>query len=239
MYPIFLDTETTGLGPQDRLVQLAYKNRRSGEVVNELFNPSVPIPFSAMAVHHITQEMVANKPAFKESPVKASLQGLLDEGILVAHNAPYDMMILANDGVITKRFIDTCRVARHTVESESYQLQYLRYALNLPAVGVAHDALGDITILEALFDHLSTCVQKKFKITDTNEVLQKMEQLSVMPCLLMKFTFGKYVGRTYEEIAKNDRGYLEWLRNSECSKPLKEQNEDLVYTLKIHLGTLV
>ncbi|MBW2635869.1 MAG: 3'-5' exonuclease, partial [Deltaproteobacteria bacterium] len=39
---IFLDTETTGTGPDDRLCQIAFKNE-DGLVVDELFNPGMPI----------------------------------------------------------------------------------------------------------------------------------------------------------------------------------------------------
>ncbi|MFH0820589.1 MAG: hypothetical protein V1908_02335, partial [Candidatus Peregrinibacteria bacterium] len=52
------------------------------------------------------------------------------------------------------------------------------------------------------------------------------------------FAFGKYRGKTFEEIAQNDMGYLNWLFNSETSKPATEQNENLVYTLKFYLNLL-
>jgi len=64
---IFLDTETTGTSEKDRLCQLAYK-LETGEIVNELFKPPLPIAIEAMSIHHITNEMVAGQPAFKESP---------------------------------------------------------------------------------------------------------------------------------------------------------------------------
>jgi DNA polymerase-3 subunit epsilon len=61
---IFLDTETTGTGPDDRLCQIAFKTGQ-GTIVNELFNPGKPIAIEAMAVHHITNEMVKDKPPFR------------------------------------------------------------------------------------------------------------------------------------------------------------------------------
>jgi DNA polymerase III epsilon subunit-like protein len=39
---IFLDTETTGNGPDDRLCQIAFKPE-NGQAVCELFNPGRPI----------------------------------------------------------------------------------------------------------------------------------------------------------------------------------------------------
>ena len=48
---IFLDTETTGNGPADRLCQIAFKTE-GGLTVNELFNPGMPITIDGMTVHH-------------------------------------------------------------------------------------------------------------------------------------------------------------------------------------------
>ncbi len=58
---IFLDTETTGTGLDDRLCQIAFKPE-DGLAVCELFNPGMPISIDAMAVHHITNKMVQEYP---------------------------------------------------------------------------------------------------------------------------------------------------------------------------------
>ena len=69
---IYLDTETTGPGPTDRLCQIAFKTE-DGLTANELFNPGMPISIDAMTVHHITNEMVQDKAscqsAFKIDPL--------------------------------------------------------------------------------------------------------------------------------------------------------------------------
>ena len=75
---IFLDTETTGTEKEDRLCQLAYKTEK-GEIINQLFKPPLPIAIEPMCVHHITNEMVADKPAFKGSPGYQKLVGLLSD----------------------------------------------------------------------------------------------------------------------------------------------------------------
>ena len=63
---IYLDTETTGAGPDDRLCQIAFKPE-VGPTTSELFNPGMPIAIDAMSIHHITNKMVENKPPFKGS----------------------------------------------------------------------------------------------------------------------------------------------------------------------------
>ncbi len=75
---IFLDTETTGIEKEYRLCQLAYKTE-TGEIVNELFKPSLLIAIEAMSIHHITNEMVEDKPAFKDSSEYQKLATLFND----------------------------------------------------------------------------------------------------------------------------------------------------------------
>lgn len=241
---LFLDTETTGLQPTDRLCQLAYKIRKAdGESLDEpecaLFRPPVPISFEAMAVTHITNEMVAEKESFAESATKKLLEDFND-CVLVAHNAPFDASMLAREGLNFPVYIDTLRVARHLIDLPQHNLQYLRYALDLRVHGTAHSAQGDVNVLVALFDHLLAIVMLR-QVREQEEkmtVVQAVDQmitLTNLPVLLKSFTFGKYIGKTFEEVAKLDRQYLVWLRNSEMSKLPTEQNEDMLHTLKTYL----
>ncbi len=233
---IILDTETTGLDEKSRLVQLAYKNLKTGTLVNEYFKPPILISFGAMATHHITNEMVADKPAFANSSVKAELTKLFQNDILVAHNALFDIGILKNEGVAVSRFIDTLRVAKHLINSERYDLQYLRYFLDFNVkIATAHDALGDILILEKLFEHLINIIETKLGLKSDEDIHTKLIELTNTPVLLDKISFGKYKGKSFAQINQIDSGYLEWLYNSESKKDQREQNEELIYTLKKHL----
>jgi hypothetical protein len=83
---IYLDTETTGTGPADRLCQISFKTEEDA-AVDELFNPGLPISIDAMTVHHITNEMVRDKPPFRNSDAWRKLQDLVnsDGNIMVAH----------------------------------------------------------------------------------------------------------------------------------------------------------
>lgn len=232
---LFVDTETTGLQPTDRLCQVAYKLLKpEGENFDEpevcFFRPPVPISFEAMAVHHITNEMVAEKEPFMESPTKKLLEGLLDS-ILVAHNAKFDVDMLEREGLKFPVFIDTLRVARHLIDAPNHQLQYLRYALDLNVRGTAHDAQGDVNVLVGLFNHLLGLL----KDMSVQQAVDKMVTLTNLPVLLKRFTFGKHEGKSFEDVAKTDRQYLLWLYNSEMGKMESDRNEDMVHTLKFYL----
>ena len=132
---IFLDTETTCTKPDDKLCQIAFKPE-NGPVVCELFNPGKPISIDAMAIHHITEKMVADKPPFKESDAYAKLQKLVSDinNVIVAHNAKFDMQMLQKEGIDTQRVICTIKLARYLDKNgviPKYNLQYLRYYLGL------------------------------------------------------------------------------------------------------------
>ena len=178
---IYLDTETTDSDENARLVQLAYKNTATGEKVNEYFKPPHPISFGAMVVHHVTNKMVEDKPIFDESEQKQKIIELLKENILVAHNALFDMRILKNEGVETNKYIDTLRVARHIIDSESYGLQYLRYFLDFDIEASAHDAWGDILVLESLFEYLKMQVAEQYSLASKDDIIDKMLELTQMP----------------------------------------------------------
>lgn len=232
---IFLDTEATGNEPdKDRISQVCYK---MGDAIRtEYFKPPVPISVKAMAVTHITNKMVEDKPAFIGSDMQQELQKLLAENILVAHNAPFDIAMLKNEEVETPHFIDTLRVARH-LDTDAvipeYNLQYLRYYLDLDVPGAnAHDAEGDVLVLEALFNRLKKKVEETYPDTDP---IKKMQEISSTPTLMRKFTFGKHKGKLVEEVVKTDRGYLEWLHNQKIQDGVEGQDDDWLYTLEHYL----
>jgi len=97
---VFLDTETTGTGPEDRLCQIAFKPE-GGPAVCKLFNPGMPISVDAMAIHHITNRMVQGKPFFRGSETHTQLQKLTgnERTVIVAHNARFDVDMLNKEGI--------------------------------------------------------------------------------------------------------------------------------------------
>jgi len=222
---VFLDTETTGLTDKDRLVQIAYKVWKTDEEGVELFKPpaGVELSYEATSVHHITRAMVSDKPLFGESKMKKRLQELFEQGaIMVAHNALFDMGIISLEGLKPQKHICTLKIARYLdekAELTNHKLQYLRYAYELDVDGKAHDAEGDVMVLEKLFEYFLK-----------NLSLEKMIEISSMPSLIRRFSFGKYSGDLVMDVLKKDRGYLEWfLKTKQEASPL---DEDWVYTLK-------
>ncbi|MDP9249503.1 MAG: exonuclease domain-containing protein [bacterium] len=232
---VFFDTETTGNEQKDFLVQIAFKHE--GEIFSGLYKPEIKIPPEASAVHHITNKMVADKPTFKESTDQPIIKKLFEaeDSIVVAHNAPFDLMIIEKEDIKPQKFICTLRVARE-LDAEGkiarYNLQYLRYLLDLDVEATAHDALGDVLVLEKLFERLKNKIIAEEKLSE-EEALVKMVEISSHPSLFRTITFGKHNGKKIEDVAKTDRGYLEWLLAQKLESGQME--EDWIYTLQHHL----
>ena len=244
---LFLDTETTGREKHDRIFQLAFKYDDKSYV--GLCKPPVPLSVEAMEATHYTNEHVKDKPEFAELPEVQKLKNILDTNksvYVVAHNAPFDIAMLAKEGIVIDRYIDTLKVARHLDPQEklgAYRLQYLRYALSLPVEDArAHDALGDVLVLEALFARLFSKLKEKH--TSSRETLKAMQEISMRPVLIRKFNFGKYKGELIADVAKYDPGYLRWLlqekekeRDEGGDLYNKTATEDWIYTLKSYLNS--
>ena len=98
---VVFDTETTGFSPvKDRLVEIGAVKIRNGEVLGEktwLINPQRYIPYFVQEVHHITPEMVRDKPVFAE--VYPEFLEFIDGAVLVAHNAPFDVRFIAAEAL--------------------------------------------------------------------------------------------------------------------------------------------
>ena len=234
---IFLDTETTGNDvKKDRLCQICYLSSNSKKVCVEFFKPPVPVSVKAMSITHITNKMLQDKATFIGSEMSAELQKKLKTGILVAHNAKFDKAILEAEGISVPRFICTLRIARFLDPKNlipEYNLQFLRYFLELEVEGKAHDAEGDVNVLKAVFDRLFAKIKKDENLSD-DKVIEKMVEISKNPSLFTKFSFGKYKDRNIEEILRSDRRYLEWLLNTKLEN--EEGDEDWIYTLKYYLN---
>ena len=223
---IFLDTETTDMGPADRLCQIAFKTE-GGDAVNELFNPGIPITIDAMTVHHITNEMVQGKPSFRGSDTWKQLQDLMksDTNVMVAHSAAFDVDMLKKEGIEPRKVICTLKLARYFDKDgviPRYSLQYLRYYLKLNVDATPHTALGDILVLEAIFKRIHAKAVAEFGDNAT----AKMIEVSSRPVLYRRMPFGKHKGMKMEEVPLD---YLQWLAGTDLEV-------DLRYTIEQYLN---
>ena len=114
-----------------------------------LFRPPVPHDWFSegnIRVHGITPAMVQDAPAYSE--VINQMLEFIDEDLLVAHNASFDMGVLAasakaiNHELPKLRYGCSLKIARKTYNLESYRLNAVAYAIGHEEFE-HHNALAD------------------------------------------------------------------------------------------------
>lgn len=221
---VCIDCETTGLDvQQDRILEVAVMCFDANQVYVQmewLVNPECIIPETSIAIHHITPEMVKDKPTIVE--ILPNILQLIDNHIIVGHGVGFDIDILAiaaeRHGIPCKirqnLYLDTLRMARLYGESPINSLEHLRKHFNIPLEG-AHRAMSDVIVNKEVFKWLA----KRFKTTeDLFEALSR-------PILMATMPLGKHKGRPLKEIPLQ---YLQWIAN-------KDFDQDLLYSVRSEL----
>ena len=153
-----LDTETTGLcaSAGGKICEIAVSVSQNGHKLEEfstLLNPQVPMHPDVIAIHGITNEMVATAPVFAE--IVPQLLGLLDGCVLVAHNADFDLGFLRQEmqscGLRLPEYpvLDTLKLARKNGKFERNKLGIIAQTLGISADG-AHRAMADVRMTEKI-----------------------------------------------------------------------------------------
>ncbi len=152
---VLLDTETTGLGSNDQIVELAIISTGGEVLYNKLLRPSCPIGERAMRVHRITEEMVSTAQSFKEQwPEIEQARG--GRGI-IPWNAAFDARMLVQTAMaskITLRKMDFyCAMRGYTEHYRFSKWSRLSEACAQQGIDFQQDhrALGDaMAILEVM-----------------------------------------------------------------------------------------
>ena len=159
---IVLDTETTGLSPQqgDRLVEIGcvelINHIPSGRHYHVYINPQRSMPEEAFRVHGLSEEFMADKPVF--AAVADDFREFVGDATLVIHNAPFDMGFLnaelekAGQGPLANDVIDTVMLARQKHPGARVSLDALckHYGID-NSRRTLHGALLDSEILAEVY----------------------------------------------------------------------------------------
>lgn len=89
---VILDLETTGLTKTSEIVEISIIDTKGNVLFDSLIKPKRKIPKSAIDIHGITNEMVANSPKWTE--VYLEVKNILESKGTIAYNAEYDDRIL-------------------------------------------------------------------------------------------------------------------------------------------------
>ena len=138
---VILDTETTGLA---EIVQLTIINLLGEPILNTLVKPTIAIPSGVIAIHGITNKMVAQTPCFPD--IYPQLRDALFGKIVIIYNANFERgiinyccklheldLIFIHSNCLMQRYAEYCG------EWSNYHRSYCWQKLP----GGDHTALGD------------------------------------------------------------------------------------------------
>ena len=227
MRQIILDTETTGLDPNDghRVIEIGcieLVNRRlTDRTFHVYINPEREIDQEAIAVHGITNEFLADKPNF--SGIADEFIEFVRDAELIAHNAPFDVSFLEAEleripgapSIFSLMHggaaVDTLSMAKEKRPGKRNSLDALCRDYKVDASErTLHGALLDAELLTRVYLEMTREQSRMFGVSENQsqnsqfEPIQKLTELDRVPRILAP---------TKAE-SENHEAFLSALRNS-------------------------
>ncbi len=166
MRQVVLDTETTGLDPQEghRIIEIGCVELIDRQMTDQRFhcyiNPEREIDRDAVQVHGIDNQFLADKPLFAD--IADKLLDFIKDSEVIIHNAPFDVgFINAELNRLNRNYgrmedhchiLDTLQLARHKHPGQRNSLDALckRYQIDNSHRDL-HGALLDAEILAMVY----------------------------------------------------------------------------------------
>ena len=173
MNEIFLDTETTGLSPNDKhkIVEIACIETNdltpTKKVFHKIINPQRDVPEGAFKVHGISTEFLKDKETFDK--VGDEFLEFIQDRKIIIHNASFDLGFLNYELRLVRKkeikrdnIIDSLEVARGKFPGISNSLDALcrRFGIDLSR-RKKHNALLDCELLREVYINLLDAKEPK------------------------------------------------------------------------------
>jgi|TARA_B100000780_G_scaffold256001_1_gene204921 DNA polymerase-3 subunit epsilon len=180
MNEIFLDTETTGLSPNDRhkIVEVACIETNdlipTKRIFHKIINPQRDVPDGAYKVHGFSSEFLKDKETFDK--IAEELINFIKEKKIIIHNASFDLGFLNHELKLIRKneikkdnVIDSLEVARSKFPGSSNSLDALcrRFGIDLSRRS-KHNALLDCELLREVYINLLDAKEPKLMFFNEN-----------------------------------------------------------------------
>ncbi len=227
---VFFDLETTGINiGNDKIVEISILKilpNGNKESKTWLVNPEIEIPAEATAIHGITNEKVVTEPTFKE--LAHVINNTIADSDLAGFNSNrFDIPLLAEEflraGIdfdMTNRKAIDVQVIFHKKEQRTLSAGYKFYCGK--ELEDAHSAEADTN---ATYEILKAQLDKYEDIENSVDALCEFsthsKRADFAGFILFNdkdqeiFSFGKYKGRTVEEVLRENPGYNAWIQNAD------------------------
>jgi len=237
------DLETTGTNVgSDRIVEISIIKihpDNKEEVMTRRINPGIPIPAEVTAIHGISDEDVKNEPGFAE--LAPTLNQFLNNCDLGGYNSnKFDIPLLVEEFLRTgidfdlkgRRFVDVQNIF-HKMEPRTLKAAY-RFYCNRD-LDNAHSAEADTrATYEILLSQLDRYEDAEYTSNDgkiSKPIVNDIKALhefsfhnrnaDLVGHLIYNqknqeiFNFGKYKGKSVEEVFNNEPSYYDWMMKSD------------------------
>ncbi len=246
---VFFDLETTGLNiGRDHIIQISLiklfpDGRRDKHTT--LVNPGMHIPEDSTAVHHITDEMVADKPHFKD--IARSIANYIKGCDLAGFNSNrFDIPMLAEEflanglndvNLRSANFIDVQNIF-HKMEPRTL-VAALKFYCNKDYEDKAHDAEEDTMATIDVFlaqmekyKDLPHDMKSLAEMTAMNRNVDFAGRMIYNDNNVEIFNFGKHKGKPVEQVLKQEPSYYDWMMNGDF--PL--ETKQVLTTIRIRMS---
>ncbi len=226
----FFDLETTGIHvAKDRIVEISVLKvfpNGNKESKTWLVNPEMPIPNSAIAIHGITDEKVANEPTFKE--LANEVYQLIKDSDLGGYNSDrFDIPLLAEEmlraGVdfdMKNRVAVDVQTIFHKMEKRTLEAAYKFYCDKdlTNAHSAAADTMATYEVLLAQLDRyeeLENDIKKLSAFSSRRKFLDFAGFIAENEEGEAIFTFGKHKDKLVAEVLEQEPGYYGWIQQAD------------------------
>ena len=235
---VFFDLETTGVNiNNDRIVEICYlKVYPNGNEESKTLriNPEMHIPEQSSAVHGIYDEDVADCPTFKEvaKQIARDIEGCDIAGF---NSNRFDVPLLAEEflragvdiDMSRRKFIDV-QVIYHKLEQRTLSAAYKFYCdKNLEDAHTAEaDTRATYEVLKAQLDRYPEALQNDMAfLSEYSSFTRNVDFAGRMVYDeqgVPTFNFGKYKGKSVEEVLRRDPGYYSWMLQGDFTLNTKQ-----------------
>ena len=235
---VFFDLETTGININtDRIVEICYlKVYPNGNEESKTLriNPEMHIPEQSSAVHGIYDVDVADCPTFKEvaKNIAHDIEGCDIAGF---NSNRFDVPLLAEEflragvdiDMSRRKFIDV-QVIYHKLEQRTLSAAYKFYCdKNLEDAHTAEaDTRATYEVLKAQLDRYPEELQNDMAfLSEYSSFTRNVDFAGRMVYNEQNvpiFNFGKYKGKTVEEVLSKDPGYYSWILQGDFTLNTKQ-----------------
>ncbi|MEI9740441.1 exonuclease domain-containing protein [Enterobacter kobei] len=225
---VVIDTETTGLGEDAEIIEIAVINMRGEVLLDTLVKPTTPIPPEVTEINNITNEMVASAPEWRE--VFPKVLAIISMHKWLAWNSGFDARMLdqtclytgiyANEKAYYAAFV-TSRIHTSHIDAkavynqwygeldekrQAFKHQSLATAAARHGVSVegAHRALADCKMVLAVLQ--SVCAPVSLSERAADEVLPPCPFCYGPPSLFTHYLNDKGYAPLYQPVSYGDDG---------------------------------